>query len=319
VLALPNVRLLEGYDIVGLGPSPDRRRITTARVTSVDGQGSRILPAGLIVDATGRGSRTPRWLTELGYAPPRQDRVHIDLAYSSRIFEAPVGALGTDIVVTTARFPGVGRSGVMQRLEGDRVLVTLTGVVGETPPTDLESFIAYAKTLAAPDTYEFARDARPLGDAVTFHVPTYVRHRYEMLTDFPAGLLVTGDAVCSFNPMYAQGMSVAAADAVALREELNQPGDPDHARYFAAVSRALDAPWGITVGADMAMPGVVGPPMPPSPLTREYLFNLQRGAAEDVDLASALVRVNAMIDPPPALLRPDIVERVAELSGAMAA
>jgi hypothetical protein len=99
---------------------------------------------------------------------------------------------------------------------------------------------------------------------------------------------------------------------------VSQTGDPDPARYFAAVSKALDAPWGIAVGSDMAMPGVTGPVMPASPLTPEYLRNLQLGASEDVELATALIRVNAMIDPPPALLRPEIVERVAQRRGAVA-
>jgi 2-polyprenyl-6-methoxyphenol hydroxylase-like FAD-dependent oxidoreductase len=318
VLSLPNVTLLSGYDIVGVGASPDRSRITSARVSSVDGQGSRILPADLVVDATGRGSRTPRWLTDLGYAAPQQDRVQIDLAYSTIMFADPHEALGDDIVVTTVRFPGVGRSGVMQRLEGGRILVTLIGIVGERPPADLPGFIEYARTLAAPDTYEVARAGKPLGEAVTFRLPTYVRQRYEQLSDLPAGLLVTGDAVCSFNPVYAQGISVAAADAVALRDAVSQPGDPDPTRYFAAVSKALDAPWGIAVGSDMAMPGVTGPAMPASPLTPDYLRSLQLGAADDVELATALIRVNAMIDPPAALLRPEIVERVRQLQGAVA-
>ena len=106
-----------------------------------------------------------------------------------------------------------------------------------------------------------------------------MRHRYERLTDFPAGLLVTGDALCNFNPVYAQGMSVAALDAAALRDELRGGQDIDPLRFFAAVSRFLDAPWGIAVGADLATPGVVGTPLPPSPLTGEYLGRLQAGAA----------------------------------------
>jgi 2-polyprenyl-6-methoxyphenol hydroxylase-like FAD-dependent oxidoreductase len=310
VRELPNVTVLDGYDIVGLRASRDRRRVTGARVTSVHGEGSRVLPADLVVDATGRGSRAPRWLAELGYAAVPKDRVVIDLTYASRLFRTPPQLFGDDVVVVTARFPGQKRSGVMQRLEGNRVLVTLVGVLGERPPLALEPFAAYARALAAPDSYNVVRASRPLGDAVGFRMPAYVRHRYERMPDLPAGFLVAGDAVCSFNPIYAQGMAVAALNAAALRDELRHGGEPEPERYYATVSRTLDAPWGMAVGADLAIAGVSGPALPRSPLTPEYLANLQRAAVEDATLSTALIRVNALVDPPSALLDPAVVERV---------
>ena len=93
VRALPNVSILDGHDIVGLRPSLDLTRITGVRVTGLHGQGSQILPADLVVDATGRGARTPLWLSELGYAEPPTDRVNIDLSYASRLFATPAGAV----------------------------------------------------------------------------------------------------------------------------------------------------------------------------------------------------------------------------------
>lgn len=318
VLALPNVSVLDGHDIVGLRATKRLDRIAAVLVTSLYGDASQILPADLVVDATGRGSRTPRWLSELGYAPPLEDRVMIDLGYATRVFECPPGALGDDIVVTIARFPGQTRGGVMQRLEGGRALVTLIGVLGERPPTNLQDFIEYADSLAAPDIADFVRVATPAGPPTTFRVPTYVRRRYELLTDFPAGLLAIGDAVCAFNPVYAQGMSVAAASAAALRDEVGRPGDPEASRYFATVSRALDAPWGIAVGGDMALSGLSGPVLPKSPLTPQYMAGLQRAAVADAEVATALVRVNSLIDPPSALLRPELAARVEEVRAAPA-
>jgi 2-polyprenyl-6-methoxyphenol hydroxylase-like FAD-dependent oxidoreductase len=318
VLALPNVTVLDGHDIVGLRATKDLDRIISVLVTSQYGDASQILSADLVVDATGRGSRTPRWLAELGYVAPQEDRVMIDLGYATRVFDCPPGAFGDDIVVTVARFPGQTRGGVMQRLEGGRALVTLIGVLGERPPASLQDFIEYAKSLAAPDIFDFVRDAAPAGDPTTFRIPTYVRRRYEQLTEFPAGLLVIGDAVCAFNPVYAQGMSVAAASAAALRDELRLSGDPDALRYFSTVSRLLDAPWGIAVGGDMALAGVQGPALPKSPLTPQYMAKLQQAAAEDAEVAAALVRVNSLIDPPPTLLRPELVARVEEIGVAPA-
>jgi 2-polyprenyl-6-methoxyphenol hydroxylase-like FAD-dependent oxidoreductase len=310
VLALPNVTVLDGHDVTGLCAAPDGGRITGAVVGGRTGEGRRTLPADLVVDATGRGSPTPRWLADLGYPPPAVDRVFVDLSYSSCVFAGADGAFGDDLVVVTARFPGQRRSAVMQRLEGGRVLVTLAGVLGERPPDTLDGFARYADTLAAPDTAAVIRAGRPTGPPAAFRYPAYLRRRYELMPRFPGGLLVTGDASCGFNPVYGQGMSVAAMNALALRDELRCDGGPDPRRYFAAVARTLEAPWRMAVGADLAMPGVTGPVLPPSPLSGEYLGRLQLAAAEDATLAAAFIRVTSLVDAPPALLRPEIVERV---------
>ena len=166
IRALPNVSILDGHDIVGLRPSFDLSRITGVRVTGLHGQGSRFLPCDLVIDATGRGSRTPLWLTQLGYAQPPTDRVNIDVAYASRLFAAPPELFGDDVVITTTRYPGMPRGSVMQRLENGRVLMTLLGILGERPPADLDGFTAYAQSLPVPDTYEIVRASRPLDDGL---------------------------------------------------------------------------------------------------------------------------------------------------------
>jgi len=307
VCALPNVTVLDGHAIAGLCASDRGDRITGATV--MGGAGSRRLSADLVVDATGRGSRTPRWLAELGYVPPPVERVVIDLSYSTCLFEAPDGLLGEDLLVVTARFPGQQRSSVMQRLEGGRLLITLAGVLGERPPDTLDGFADYAGTLATSDTYEVVRAVKPIGSPVPFRYPAYGRRRYERLSRLPVGLLVAGDAVCNFNPVYGQGMSVAAMNALAVRDELRHGGEPDPYRYFTAVARTLEAPWRLAVGPDLAL-GATGTALADSPLTPEYVGRLQLAATEDPTLAAAFVRVTSLIDPPSALLRPDIVERV---------
>jgi hypothetical protein len=278
-----------------------------------------VLPADLVVDASGRGSRTPRWLAEMDHPTPTVDRVQVDLSYTSRIFALPPGALEDDLAVVTTRFPGQLRNGIMQRIEGNRVLVTLAGVLGERPPGDLPGFLAYARTLATSDTYDVIRTAQPIGDAVKYRCPTYFRPRYERLTSFPAGLLVTGDAACAFNPTFAVGMSVAAFGAGVLRDELRRGGSPDPARYFDALAGVIDSPWYQGVGADLAIPGVRGPALPPSPLTPAYLAQVREAATVDPTMATALMRVTALVDPPSALLRPEVAERVDRAAHASAA
>jgi 2-polyprenyl-6-methoxyphenol hydroxylase-like FAD-dependent oxidoreductase len=307
VLRRDNVAVLDRHDIVGLWAGEDRRRIVGARVTGTDGQGSRLLPADLVVDASGRGSRAPRWLADLGYAAPGEDVVGIDLSYSTRVFEVPDEVFRGAVFVATTRFPGQRRSAIAQRLEGGLALVTLAGVLGERPPADLPAFEEYARTLPVPDTYEIVRAGTPVGEAAAFRCPTYVRRRYERLTDLPAGFLVLGDAACAFNPVYGQGMTVAASTTMALRDGVGPR------EFFATQSRLLDAPWALAAGADLAQPGVTGPALPPSPLTGDYLARLQCAAVHDADLAAAFIRVTALVDPPSALLAEPVRARV-ELS-----
>jgi len=135
-------------------------------------------------------------------------------------------------------------------------------VLGERPPQAIDGYADYARTFESVDTYDFVRTARPIGTAVSFRYPTYIRCRYDRLARFPAGLLVTGDATCTFNPVYGQGMSVAAMNALAMRDELCHGGDSDPLRYFTAVSQTLEAPWRLAVGADLALAGVTGPVLP---------------------------------------------------------
>ncbi|MDG6103250.1 FAD-dependent oxidoreductase [Dactylosporangium aurantiacum] len=289
VLALPNVTLLDGHDVVGVCGTAER--VTGARVTSLHGAGSRVVPAAVVADATGRGSRAPQWLADLGLPVPPEESVRIDLAYTSRVFAAPEDLLGDDVVVATARFPGQHRSAVMQRLEGGRVLVTLAGVHGERAPADLPGFTEYAASLPVPDTADAVRAATPLGEAMPFRFPTYVRRRYEQLESLPEGLLVLGDAACAFNPVYGQGMSVAAMCADVLR------GTVEPAAFFAAQARLLDAPWTLAVRADVEGPS-------------EPLRRLQLAAEHDPELAAAFIRVTSLVDPPSALAAPWIAERL---------
>jgi 2-polyprenyl-6-methoxyphenol hydroxylase-like FAD-dependent oxidoreductase len=312
VRALPNMRFLDACDIVGLATTPDGRRVTGVRVLRrADGGAEEVLGADLVVDATGRGSRTPLWLEALGYARPDTEQVRIGLGYATRTYRLPADALGGDLGVLQAPTSEHPRGAAFLRLEGDRWMVTLVGILGDHPPTDPDGFLAFARSLRFPDVYQAIRDAEPLDDPVAFRFPASVRHRYERLDRFPDGLVVVGDAVCSFNPIYGQGMSVAAAQALALRRHLERGTRPQPRRLFGELARVVDVPWDIAVGGDLAFPGVQGRRTVKVRLVNAYLARLHAAAARDARLAAAFLRVAGLVAPPESLLRPGVVLGVA--------
>jgi len=189
-------------------------------------------------------------------------------------------------------------------------MLTIAGIGGDYAPTDPAEFDEFLAGLPTADIAVAVAGAEPLDDPVPFRFPASVRHRYERLTGFPAGLLVIGDAVCSFNPVYGQGMTVAAAQAMTLRRLLARHQVPDARRYFRAIAAAIDGPWDIAAGGDLAFPQVPGKRPAKVRLVNAYLPRLHAAAAHDQALAASLVRVIGLKDRPVGLLRPDRVLRV---------
>lgn len=300
--ALPGVRVLSERIVTGL--LSEKGRVTGVR--PADGEP---IPADLVMDAAGRGSRTPSWLGELGYEPPREDRVEIDVRYATWEFVRRHDHLDGDQVVIIGPTPETPRAGVALALEDDRWIVTLVGY-GESAPLDLPGFAAYAATLPVPDLYELVTTAEPIGQPRAYRTPAAVRRRYERLARFPEGLLVTGDAVCAFNPLYGQGMTVAAMEAGALLDP-----DLNPRPFFRRIAGVVDIPWEITVGGDLRMPGVQGDPTPKMRLVHAYLDRFHAAAAHDPELTRRFLRVTNLYDPPPALMSPAALIRVLRSGG----
>lgn len=312
VAAIPNVRFLERYDVVSLETTPDGGRVTGARVQRRDGAQPEVLGADLVLDITGRGSRTPFWLKELGYSPPAEDRVKIDLAYTTRHYQVSRDPFGSDIAIIAAATPSHPRGAFFYRLPGtdNRIELSLTGVLGDYPPTDPDGFLDFVKSLPIPDIYESVRESEPIDDPVRFRFPASVRRRYEKLTRFPDGLLVMGDAVCSFNPVYAQGMTVAALESLTLRKHLQRFPEPRPLDFFRDIAGQIDSPWEFAASADLGYAGVEGRRTLKVRMINAYVPRLQSAAAHDAHLTNAFVRVAGLIDEPTTLLRPGKLLRV---------
>lgn len=314
VEALANVTFLERHDVVGLDTTPDRSRIAGVRVQPHGEEAATepsALPADLVVDATGRGSRTPVWLEEFGYPKVPEERARIGLGYATRHYRTRPASTHdgrTLVVVASAEQP---RGAVCTRIEGDRFVLTAYGILGDHPPTDPAGFDAFLKSLAVPVVAEFAQSAEPLDDPVAYRFPVSLRRRYEHMERFPVGLLVVGDGVCSFNPTYAQGMTVAALGALTLRRHLLRGALPRARAFFRDLARDAVAPsWEAMNLNDLAFPGVEGERTLKIRVAHAYVALVQKAAIRDPKVAEAFIRVVSLMSGPESLMRPGMLLRV---------
>lgn len=263
-----------------------------------------------MVDATGRTSRTPAWLENNGYPAPPLDEVSIDLAYSTVLLERPTDTHRAYLVLPDA--PRT-RGAAVFPVEDGRWLLTLAGMHGDHPPTDPEGFVDYAASLPVADVGRLL-DEHPMvsGDVSRYPFPSSVRRRYEDLDRFPEGLVVVGDAVASLNPIYGQGMSVAALEAVQLHHMLaTADRDKLALRFFERAARVVDDTWNLAVGSDFQFPRTTGSKPFGTDIVNAYVSRLLRRAHNDGRLTEAFVRVVGMEHRPSSLFRPGIAWRVA--------
>ncbi|HVJ91839.1 MAG TPA: FAD-dependent monooxygenase, partial [Labilithrix sp.] len=266
VLALPQIEAMGNCDVVRLS-SNERGRVTGVVIRRRDEpKEESVLSADLVVDATGRGSRAPAWLEELGYQRPTVETTLVRLGYASCIYHRPENQSEDWYGMVIQQTPPEGkRAGFLGRVEGNRWMCCLSGVLGDHPPTDQEGFLEFARSLPADDLYRAIRNAKPASKVMAYKYPSPERRRYEKLADFPDGFVVMGDASCSFNPLYGQGMTIAAMGAVALGEELASVAkEGDRARlgmsrrFQAKQAKIQDVPWMMGTTEDFRYPEVEG-------------------------------------------------------------
>ena len=315
VAALPNVIYRQRVELLGLLGTPDNTRITGVRIREHDADpAEHTMEADLVVDATGRGSRTPFWLTQLGYERPPEERLKINLAYTTRTFRRRPGTFDGPQAINPVASPDHPRGAFFGQAPSGDCRLSLTGILGDHPPTDPDGFLSFTRSLPVPDVYDAVCDAEPTSDAVSFTIPASVWRHYERLARFPQGLVVLGDAVCSFNPVYGQGMTVAALQSMALRAHLRRHAVADSLVLRREMARVIATPWQLSTNTDLDFPGVVGARTIAVRIRNAYLARVQYAASKDPAVTEAFMRVAGLVDRPLALWRPRLLAKVLWLS-----
>lgn len=265
--------------------------------------------ANLVVDATGRTSRTPELLTTRGYPQPSTDEVRVDMGYGTVLLERPPDQRHVVFVEAT---PPRRRGAVAFPVENGRRLVTLFGFHGDHPPTDADGLTAFAASLPVPHLARFFEEHSWVSDGVVgYRFPSNLRRHYSALDRFPDGLLVVGDAICSFNPVYGQGMTVAGLEALVLHHALAEGGRDGLAlRFFERSETVVDVAWNTAVGGDFQFPQTEGRKPRGTDFTNWYLSRLVRRAHDDGELRDTFYRVLGMEEHPRSLLHPRVALRV---------
>jgi 2-polyprenyl-6-methoxyphenol hydroxylase-like FAD-dependent oxidoreductase len=302
--------------------SPDQSEVVGVRYDAAGGE-STTLAADLVVDASSRGTLTLEALDSIGMPRPAETEIGIDLSYATATFEIPPTAPRDWRAVIHRPAVESGRGAFLFPIENNRWHVNLNAVHGETPPDELQDFIAFAKTLRTPTIYDAIKDATAAGPIHRFGLPCSVRRRFEALRNFPERLLPIGDAICRFNPAFGQGMSVAAQQVGVLKQLLDtragegRPLDGLAPAFFTAIQEVLAAPWSVAEN-DFIYPKTRGECPANFQQRLKYSGALLKVAAGDANVHSIMNEVNNLVKPPSALRDPQITSRVAAVMAASA-
>jgi 2-polyprenyl-6-methoxyphenol hydroxylase-like FAD-dependent oxidoreductase len=295
-----------------LGLLGDASRVTGVRVR-VDGE-ERSLSADLVVDATGRGSRAPRWLTALGLPPVTEREVNAGVAYATRLYRAPGSTADfpfplVNVQANPAKAPGQG--GIILPIENGQWIVTLSGSRGGEPTGDPDAFVDFALGLGDPVIGELLKNAEPIGGVATTRSTANHRRYYEKMARWPDGFTVLGDAIAGYNPVYGHGLTVAAQCALAVRDVLRTTditATGTARRLQRAVARPVAAAWDLAVGQDAFYPGATDTaPTPVERFLARYVDRCVETGASNPRAMAALLDVMSLEKPATRLFSPDML------------
>jgi 2-polyprenyl-6-methoxyphenol hydroxylase-like FAD-dependent oxidoreductase len=311
----PNIVLRQRCRVEEVLASPNGEAAAGVRYDNDDGA-SETIAADLIIDASGRGALTLALLQSVGRPLPEETTIGIDVGYATCVFAIPDDA-PTDWkgVMTFGEAPHNSRGGLMLPLEGSRWMATIGGRHDDVPPGDVEGFLAYAKALRTSTIYDAISRAKRLDGVARYGFPESVRRHFERLDDFPRGFLPIGDAICRFNPVYGQGMSVAAQEACLLKKILERLGaerDPIAglaSTFFTEIQPLLETPWSVAT-LDFVFPNTRGQRPADFEITLRYGIALTRLAAEDPAVHKLTAEVQNLLKPRSVYRDPALVQRV---------
>lgn len=317
VTAIPNITFMAEQQVNHLLTDEGHHKIIGVHVTSRTDKREQNLNADLVVDCSGRNSKAMEWLVEMAYSAPKETVINSFLGYATRWYQLPdnYASEWTTMLIQSLPQKGLYRGGGMFRVEGNRLVVTLVGMNRDYPPTDENEFMEFAKSLATPTLYNVIKDLEPISPIYGYRRTENRKRHYENLSRLPEGFIVMGDAACSFNPVYGQGMTAAAMEAVELGKLLSQANVTNlHGfplKFQKQLAKTVQGAWLMATGEDLRYPDTEGGrPGIIDRITQLYMDMMIETFPYDEVLAQAFTEVMNLQYLPQNLLHPRYALRV---------
>jgi 2-polyprenyl-6-methoxyphenol hydroxylase-like FAD-dependent oxidoreductase len=321
VEAIGNIDVQPGCRVLSLLATGDGTAIGGAQLQREGRAETRT--ADLVVDASGKGDLTLAALGATGHPAASETTIGVDLGYSTAIFDIPPDPPREwKGVLHMPAAPETSRSGLMMPVEGNRWMLALGGRVGEHPPGDEAGLREYAASLRTPTIARAIEPARMVAGVDRYRFPESRLRHFDRLETFPRGLLPIGDAICRFNPVFGQGISVAALEGRALGQVLASVAGGEVSLedawrpFFQKAAEIVDAPWALAAVPDFIFPQTVG--RRPDDLEASLRFGaaITRATAKHADIHKLVAEIQHLIQPRRALMAPHVLERImAEMPG----
>jgi len=308
---IPNIDFRYGCKVTKLILNA-KKEISGVTVETLDGKPMN-LSGDLVVDASGAASFAPKWLEELGFNKPEKTEVKVDLFYASMIFrKLAAGGSNWHSLLIYPNPPKQTSGGTISPIEGNRHLVTLLGYGFESLPSDHSSFLQYAKNLNQPDLYEAIKTSVPESGIQIYRFPALRRFHYDKMKQFPAGLLVMGDSFCRIDPVFAQGMSIAAMEAEVLRKLLKAFKTKGILTkdFHRKISKIIDIPWLIALTEDFRFRHTSGKKPIGLSVLQKYVKNVVQACSYNEKVYRQFMNVLHLKAHPVSLFKPAILNAV---------
>ena len=313
LLQRPNIRFLDGCQVNALVANLTQTGIRGVEVQRPEGP--QTLTADLVVDASGKTSKAPQWLQSLGYEAPKETFLDAHIGYAHRVYEQPKApAVEWKAAIAWPDLPHQTRSAILFPVEGGRWIVGLGGAAPDQPPTDEAAFLDYARSLPTPEIYNAIKDAKPLSDIIMYRGNENRLRAYEKLPVYPEHFLVMGHAACAFNPVYGQGMTMAAIESQildrALRQLSNEPQTGWSRKIQRQFAKAEMIPWSMATDMDQQYLKRNQSHTPLERFNYWYSSQLLDLITHDADVYERMTRVNHMLETPDSLVNPVLLWKI---------
>ncbi|WP_419832272.1 NAD(P)/FAD-dependent oxidoreductase [Endozoicomonas atrinae] len=318
VLSVDNIQLSSTARVVGLMVAEEGNRIKGVQYQTGSGKEEiKALEADLVIDASGRGTHTPKWLSEANIASVTEDEVRTQISYTTRRFRLPPSlkdSLDWKVLAIYPEPPHVKRGGMIYPLGNGEWMTTLVGFNGEIAPSDIYGYMDYAQSLPQPELYEVLKQSTPIGDPLNYRVPGSLWRRYDDSKQWPDNYAVVGDAVCSFNPIYGQGITMVLKDLQKLRALLERkesdftPATMTHLQKQIGKGKII--PGLMAASPDFMYTGTTGNKPPGVSIMNSYIKALMKLAGKDQDIHQRFIEAFTFLKSPTVLMTPGVIGKV---------